>query len=509
MSSFAVDRAPTGRLAEMSLLIIAFLIGTGGFAATMMNLKGSLDPSFLRNCGVLFVICVVAHLLVRYFAPYADPLLLPCAVALNGLGLAMIYRLDLSYAAQNHPMNAAPKQLIITLAGIALMALTLAVVKDHRQMRRFTYTSMAIGLALLILPEIPGLGSEINGARIWINLFGFQFQPSELAKVCFAIFFAGYLVARRDSLALGGKKILGLRLPRLRDLGPIVIVWGVSLAVLVLQHDLGTSLLLFGLFVAMLYVATNQVSWLVIGAVLFIPGAWLAATVFPHVGARFDVWLHAFDQSVYSRQFGGSWQLVQGLFGMANGGMVGTGWGRGYPWLVSQANSDFIYASLAEELGLTGALVILVLYLIFVERAMRVAITVRDGFGKLLASGLGFAIGMQVFVVVGGVTRLIPLTGLTLPFVAAGGSSLLANWIILAILLRISNSARRPSTPGGAVSTTEINLILDREARERAEAALSGPRTRRPSAKSASPAPHAQERKTTNVVMPNEGGDRA
>lgn len=501
MPSFAVDRAPTGRLAEMSLLVVAFLIGTLAFAATMTNMLGGLTPTFARNVAVFALICLVAHLLVRYFAPYADPVLLPCAVALNGLGLAMIYRLDISYARLGTSTGAGSKQMIITALGVALMAGTLALVTDHRHMRRFTYTSMVLGIVLLLLPELPGIGSEINGARIWITVFGFQFQPSEVAKVCFAIFFAGYLVARRDSLALGGKKILGLRLPRLRDLGPILLVWGMSLAVLVLQHDLGTSLLLFGLFVAMLYVATNQVSWLGIGAALFIPGAWLAAHLFAHVGARFDVWLNAFDQKVYDREFGGSWQLVQGLFGMANGGMVGTGWGRGYPWLVSQANSDFIYASLAEEIGLSGALVLLLIYLIFIERGMRVAISVRDGFGKLLASGLAFAIALQVFVVVGGVTRLIPLTGLTLPFVAAGGSSLLANWIILAILLRISNSARRPTTPGGAVSTTEINLILDREARERAEAAASGPRVRR---SAASLADHAQHRATHVVATADQ-----
>lgn len=494
MPSFALDRAPTGRIAEICLLVLALAIGALAFAATMLNMHGHLTSAFTQGVVVLGLVCIVGHLLVRYFAPYADPVLLPCAVTLNGLGLAMIYRLDQSYEVLRQPANSSTKQLVITAVGIGLMALTLGIVRDHKQLRRFTYTSMVIGIILLILPEVPFIGSEINGARIWISIFGFNFQPSEIAKVCFAVFFAGYLVVRRDSLALGGKKFLGLRLPRLADLGPIVIVWGLSLAVLIIQHDLGTSLLLFGLFVAMLYTATNQVAWLAIGAVLFVPGAWLASQLFSHVGARFDVWLNAFDQSIYDRQFGGSWQLVQGLFGMANGGLVGTGWGRGYPWLVSQANSDFIYASLAEEVGLTGVLVVLIIYLIFIERGMRVAIGVRDGFGKLLASGLAFAIALQVFVVVGGVTRLIPLTGLTLPFVAAGGSSLLANWIILAILLRISHSARRPTHPGGAVSTTEINIILDREARERADS-HSGPRRK------SQPVPtHHQQARTTHIA---------
>ncbi|MBD3689796.1 FtsW/RodA/SpoVE family cell cycle protein [Nanchangia anserum] len=500
MASLRFDRAPTGRLAEICLLIIAFLIGTLAFASTMLNMQGALTPTFTRSVAIFFVFCVVAHLIVRYFAPYADPVLLPCAVALNGLGVAMIYRLDISYRAVGQQANVTgSKQLIITLVSIVLMAVTLIVLRDHRQLRRFTYTSMVLGIVLLLLPVLPGLGSRRGGAQIWIDVFGFTFQPSEIAKICFAVFFAGYLVARRDSLALGGKKILGLRLPRLRDFGPIVVVWILSLAVLVLQRDLGTSLLLFGLFVALLYVATNQVSWLAIGAALFLPAAWAASKIFSHVGARFEVWLDPFNPEVYNRATGGSWQLVQGLFGMANGGMIGTGWGHGYPWLVSQANSDFIYASLAEETGLSGALVLLLIYLVFVERGMRVAVSVRDGFGKLLASGLAFAIGLQVFVVVGGVTRLIPLTGLTLPFVAAGGSSLLANWMILAILLRISHSARRPATPGGTVSTTEINLILDREAREKAREHASGPRIRRKS--------EAQSTPSSEPATAQEGGE--
>ena len=255
--------------------------------------------------------------------------------------------------------------------------------------------------------------------------------------------------------------MLKLQLPRIRDLGPILLVWACSLAVLVLERDLGTSLLFFGLFVAMLYLATERISWIVLGLLLFLGGSVLAAHAFAHVGYRFEAWLHAFDSNVFNQSPGGSGQLVRGLFGMASGGLFGTGWGQGRPDLVPFAESDFIFASLGEELGLTGLLAILVCYLVLAERGLRTAIGVRDGFGKLLAGGLAFVVAFQCFVVVGGVTRLIPLTGLTLPFMAYGGSSLLANWVVVALLLRISDGARRPAPPASAIGeppTTTADL---------------------------------------------------
>jgi cell division protein FtsW (lipid II flippase) len=326
-----------------------------------------------------------------------------------------------------------------------LAAVVLVLLRDHRTLRRYTYTAMVAGLALVMLPLVPGLGATINGARIWVRLGGMSLQPAEFGKIALAVFFAGYLVTHRDTLALAGPKLLGLHLPRLRDLGPILAVWAGSLAVLVLERDLGTSLLFFGLFVAMLYLATERTSWIVLGLGLFLGGALLAARAFGHVAARFDGWLHAFDADVFARETGGSFQLVTGLFGMASGGLFGTGWGQGRPDLVPYAESDFIVASLGEELGLTGILAILLAYLVLAERGMRTAIGVRDGFGKLLAGGVSVVVAFQCFVVVGGVTRLIPLTGLTMPFLAYGGSSLLANWVIVALLLRISDSARRPA----------------------------------------------------------------
>jgi cell division protein FtsW (lipid II flippase) len=304
---------------------------------------------------------------------------------------------------------------------------------------------MVAGLVLLLLPLVPGLGTRINGAQIWIRLGPLGFQPGELAKIVLTVFFAGYLVTARDTLSLVGPRFLGLHLPRARDLGPILVAWLASLGVLVLESDLGTSLLFFGLFVAMLYVATQRVSWVVVGLVLFLAGAVSAWRLVGHVQPRVTAWLHAFDPSVYGATYGGSYQLVQGLFGFANGGLTGTGIGQGRPQTVPYAESDFILATLGEELGLAGLFAVLLLYLVLVERGLRTAVAVRDGFGKLLAGGLSFAVALQCFVVAGGVLRVIPLTGLTMPLLAYGGSSLVANWMIVGLLLRTSDAARRPA----------------------------------------------------------------
>src|SRR5690606_26725727 len=375
--------------------------------------------------------------------------------------------LDLGSQVTGGTQDLAPRQLQWTALGILCAFALVWFLRDHRTLRRYTYTAMIAGIVLVALPLVPGLGARINGAQIWINLFGFSLQPAEFAKIAFAIFFAGYLVTNRDTLALAGPKVLGLQLPRLRDLGPIIIVWLVSLAILVFERDLGTSLLFFGLFVAMLYIATERVSWVVIGLLLIAVGAVLAAPTVGHVQARVDGWLHPFGPEIYGRNPGASGQIVGGLFSLGNGGLFGTGWGAGYPRTVPYAFSDFIYASLGEELGLTGLIGILLLYLVLAERGLRTAIGVRDGFGKLLAGGLAFVMAWQLFVVVGGITRIIPLTGLTMPFVAQGGSSLLANWLVVGLLLRISDDARRPSSlpvrgqvaPGGARTRTDSDPV--------------------------------------------------
>ena len=372
MATVQVSPGRRHHVAGFSLLLLSIAVGVAGFLLVNLNRTGEIPSDWGRQIGVFVAVAVAVRLVVAFAAPYADPVILPVAVALTGVGLSMIYRLDMSYATMVYQTYGSRQSMFALLAAVVAAA-TLLLVRDHRVLRRYTYTFMILSLALLILPILPGLGVEKYGSRVWVSLFGFQFQPAEFAKITLAIFFAGYLVTNRDKLSVGGPKVLGLRLPRLRDLGPILVVWLASIAVLVLQQDLGTSLLLFGLFVAMLYVATNRVSWLVIGALLFVPAAFLAVKMFPHVANRFSVWLNAMDPAIYEAG-GGSYQVVQGLFGMANGGLLGTGWGRGYPQLVPLAQSDFILASLAEELGLVGVMAILMLYLILIERGLRAAL---------------------------------------------------------------------------------------------------------------------------------------
>lgn len=467
MATIEPGRVRGGRASEFGLLVLALVLGMGAYAIVGLSMNGSVPANFYPLMAGMISLSFGMHLVVRWKAPFADPTLLPVAVALNGLGLAMIYRLDLGNQLKGSSADPlAAKQLGWMAVGMVTAAGVIWVLRDHRTLRRYTYTAMSVGLVLLVLPLIPKVGKEINGARIWIRFAGFSLQPAELAKICFAVFFAGYLVTNRDTLTLAGRRLLGMQLPRIRDLGPLVVVWLASIAVLILESDLGTSLLFFGLFLAMLYIATERISWVVIGLSMFAVGATFAALSFPHVQGRFNAWLHALDPKMYDKSFGGSFQLVQGMFSLANGGLTGTGWGEGRPDIVPFASSDFIYAALGEELGLTGLFAILLMYLLLVERGIRIAIGTRDGFGKLLAGGLAFVISWQVFVVVGGITRVIPITGLTMPFLAYGGSSLLANWIIVALLLRISDNARRP-TPlplRGAPESPTISQPADESA---------------------------------------------
>jgi cell division protein FtsW (lipid II flippase) len=429
-----------GRRSEAGLLALAVVIGVGARAFVDHNAGQGIDATLAVYAAVLALTAIAAHTVLRLRAEWADPVLFPAVFTLNVLGLALIRRVDFAYAERGRETHFGETQAMWALVGIALALTVVALLKDHRLLRRYTYTAGVVGLVLLLLPLVPGLGRTVNGAQIWIGVFGRSFQPGEFAKIAFVIFFAGYLVTNRDTLALAGPKFLGIRFPRARDLGPILVVWATALVVQIYERDLGASLLFFGIFVAMLYVATERISWVIVGLGLFIAGAALAGTLFGHVGARYTAWLNALDPDVYLEY---SYQLVQGLFGMASGGLFGTGLGEGSPGLVPYAESDFIVATLGEELGLTGLLAILTLYVIIVQRAMRAAIGVRDGFGKLVAAGLGFALALQVFVVVGGVTRVIPLTGITTPFLAYGGSALIANWIVIALLLRISDQARR------------------------------------------------------------------
>jgi cell division protein FtsW (lipid II flippase) len=453
-------RQPTRRGAEAGLLLLVFVVGATAYVQVDLAIRGTLASDTVPVLLAIAALLLLAHLAVRFLATYADPIIVPAVAALNILGLAMIHRLDLAEAqraARNGGVVPSPDvytQLTWTALGIILFVAVLVVVKDHRTLQRYTYTAMFAGLVLLLLPLAPGIGAEINGARLWLRLGGLSFQPGEIAKILLTIFFAGYLTVTRDSLALVRTKIIGIEFPRGRDMGPLFVAWFVSLGVLVFERDLGTSLLFFGLFVSLLYIATQRRSWLVLGAVLFTTGAVLAYLAFGHVRLRVDVWLHPFGDEANS-----SYQIAQSLYGFASGGMFGSGLGQGYPQLVPYAKSDFIVAAFGEELGLIGLMAMLVLYGIIVERGLRSAIACRDVFGTLLAAGLSISLGLQVFVVVGGVSRLIPLTGLTTPFLAQGGSSLVANWIAIGLLMRVSDAARRPDTESVSLEDAPTQVV--------------------------------------------------
>ncbi|MGY1740429.1 MULTISPECIES: FtsW/RodA/SpoVE family cell cycle protein [unclassified Blastococcus] len=443
--SGAPGAVPTRRGTELVMLAFAVVITLAAQSVVDITLTGSLRPELATFGGWFTALWVVMHLVVRRFAPYADPLLLPAVALLTGLGLTMIHRLDLAgdQVGAAATREDAPVQLVWATLGVGLFVAVLLVVRDHRLLARFAYTLALVGLFLMAVPALlPASISSVNGAKIWIRVAGFSIQPGEFAKICLIIFFAAYLVDKRDVLALASRRVMGLELPRGRDLGPVLVAWGLSILVLVFERDLGSSLLLFGIFVVMLYIATERASWLVIGVGLFAAGAFLAYQLFGHVRVRVDTWLDPFAY----RDTGG-FQLVQSLFGLGTGGLFGAGLGGGRPDEVPVAKSDFIAAAIGEELGLFGLVAVIIVYLVLVERGLRSSLIVRDAFGKLLAAGLSFAIAWQVFVVLGGVTGLLPLTGLTTPFVAYGGSSLVANFALLAILVRISDAARRPATP--------------------------------------------------------------
>lgn len=427
------------RVRYLLQIIFALLISALGFFQLSERMNGSPTSGSVVMQIVCALMFLVAWGLMSRFQKFGNQSIFACVLMLTSIGILMISRID----GEMDTAVATRQMMWLCMALVCCYAL-FAFMKDYRILRRFSYVSMVIGLALLLSPMIPGLGREIGGARIWIGVGSYQLQPGEFAKLFLAFFFASYLFNHRDQLAVGGRKVFGLQLPRLRDLGPIVIVWVASMGVLILQHDLGTSLMFFAMFVAMLYVATGRASWLIIGFLAFAIGCVAAAHLFAHVGYRVDAWLHPFDSEIYNRYPGGSSQIVQGLFGLAAGGLFGTGLGEGHPAITPLANSDFIFASAGEELGLVGVFAILMLYLLIIAAGMITAMKIKDGFGKLLASGLVFTMAFQVFTVVGGITLVIPLTGLTMPYMAAGGSSLIANYILAALLIIISNAANKP-----------------------------------------------------------------
>ncbi|MFI7020769.1 FtsW/RodA/SpoVE family cell cycle protein [Streptomyces sp. NPDC050164] len=430
----SVRRLPRRRGIELALIVLAVLLSVYGYCAVGLARHGTLPPGAAGYGAGLGVLALLAHLAVRLRAPRADPLLLPIGVLLNGLGLVLIYRLDLETPGD----RAAPAQLIWSTLGVTLFILVVLLLRDHRVLQRYTYVCVVAALVLLTLPI---LFPAVNGARIWIRIAGFSIQPGEFAKVLLAVFFAAYLAANRNALAYTGRRIWKLRLPTGRVLGPIVAVWLVSVGVLILERDLGTSLLFFGLFVVLLYVATGRTGWIAVGLLLAALGAVAVGRLEPHVHSRIETWLHPFA-SIEAGE--GPNQLAQSLFAFAEGGMLGTGLGLGHSALIGFAvKSDFILATAGEELGLAGLSAIFLLYGLLVERGYRAGLAVREPFGRLLAVGLASLVALQVFVIAGGVTGLIPLTGMAMPFLAQGGSSVVTNWAIVALLVRVSDSARR------------------------------------------------------------------
>ncbi len=454
-------RYETRRGTELLFVFAAALIVACAEAFVEITRNDKLSGHVATYALVVLAVGLACHVAIRKTARYADPLLLPCAVLLVGLGLVMIHRLDLGLAQQaaendvTYTGVAAASQVVWAFVGLAVFLVVLLGIRDHRMLTRYAYTLALIGLFLLMLPAVlPAQYSEVNGARIWIRVAGFSIQPGEISKIALTIFAASYLVDKRDVLSLAGRRLLGIDLPRGRDLGPVLVAWLISIGVLVRNHDLGTSLMFFGLFVVLLYAATERVSWVIIGVVLFAGGCYISYQLFGTVKERVSVWLHVFD---YQQDEG--YQMSQSLFGLGTGGLFGAGLGGGRPELVPVAKSDFILASFGEETGLFGLVAILALYLVLISRGFATALAVRDSFGKLLVTGLSFSFGLQLFVVAGGISRLLPVTGLTTPFLSYGGSSLVANFGLLALLLRVSDAARRPPTTPPSAVTTESGPV--------------------------------------------------
>ena len=432
------------RSRNFEAVLLFWVAGIHAFALAQIQLAVSQRMSWdmLYYWAPPTISAWILHYVLRKYVLNADGLLLPLAFLLNGLGIAMIYRLDLAEITRGGEDLFAERQVWLSCFAMLVAAIVVRLVRNPLVLRRFPYLAGAAAVVLLLLPAAPVIGRTFNGATLWIAIGDLSFQPGEIAKILLAIFFAGYLVSRKGPLSEIGSRVLGMRIPRAKDLGPILLFWVASMAVLVIQRDLGTSILYFGLFLVMIYTATGRGFYVGIGLVMMVTGALVASRLFGYVGARFDSWLAPFATENYTAP-GGSYQLVQGLFGMAHGDVIGAGLGSGFPQLIPLAESDFIFAALGEELGLAGIFAILAIYLLIVYRGLRIANTHQDDFSKLLALGFSFVLGLQVFIVAGGVMGLLPLTGLTTPFLAAGGSALLANWSIIALLLVLSDSSLR------------------------------------------------------------------
>ncbi|MDO5533380.1 MAG: FtsW/RodA/SpoVE family cell cycle protein [Propionibacteriaceae bacterium] len=444
MAEVVVYRRRT--VVSLVMMLLALALGAGGYILTAFTQLGAFPDPWVMSVGPVqfsgpwfvgvaawMVLGLVAWGVTAWRLPYADPLILPVAFLLCGIGISMIYRLD-----QADNLRSAELQMLWLFLAVACFVAVVVWLRDHRRLQRFTYLWFLAGFVLLLAPLVPGLGKENHGARIWIEVGPFSFQPAEIAKIVLSVAFAAYLVEKKDVLAMAGRRFAGIDFPRARDLGPIAIAWVFALIILVFQKDLGTTLLFFGLFVAMLYVATERPSWAILGVGMVAVLGVVGYNAFSHVQTRFSSWLDPFSD--YDRNL----QVISAQFGFAWGGLFGTGWGQGRPYLTPLAKNDFIAAAVGEELGLYGLVAMILLFGVIVARLLRAALAAREGFGKLLATGLGFVFALQVFIILGGVTRLLPLTGLTTPFVSQGGSSLISNFLLLGVMLTITHQIRRP-----------------------------------------------------------------
>lgn len=431
-------------IAGFTALLLQAHADSSGVGARSANLTLDRASTVGITYGAVFLgLCVVGHLVIRYALPYADPYLFPLAAALASVGIVVIYRIEPALARQ---------QAQWMVVGLILFAATILILRKHGLglLERYRYTIVAVGIAMTVLPRLPVIGGEVNGSYLDVHVGPISFQPAELAKVALVIFLASYLADNRQVLVTAGKRVLGVTIPPMKQFGPMLVVWGAAMLTLLITDELGTSLMFYGAFLALLYVATGRLSFPVIGLAIFLLGSWVIVTHVPHVNARIEAWQTPFKPSLYNAEYGGSYQLAQALFSQADGGLLGNGFGRSLltngagGFILPVPESDMIYAVITDEIGLAGSAAILACYLLFVYRGLKIATLARDSFSKLLAVGLSITVALQVFVIVGGVTRVIPLTGVTLPLVAYGGSSVVMNLVLLALLLVISDRARRP-----------------------------------------------------------------
>lgn len=426
------------RRTELGLLVLAVALTAGAYTLVSLGKTAEVPANLRPFVGVIAGLLALAHLAVRRFAKFADSGLLPLAGALNGIGYVFIVRLK---------PDLASRQAAWTGVAIVAFIATLIVVRTVRRLEYLRYTFALAGTVLLLLPLVPGVGYERNGSRIWVRLGPITFQPGEIAKLTLAIFFASYLVEKRELLAVAGRRVMGITFPELKHLGPIALSWGVSIAVMVVEKDLGSSLLFFALFVSMIWVATGRIFYLVVGTVAFLSGAFVAYHLFGHVAVRVSTWINPWPTAN-----GKGYQLVQSLYAFGTGGISGTGLALGSPGRIPASYNDFIFAAIGEELGLFGTSAVLAIFFLIVGSGLRIALRADSAFEKLLATGLTTILGLQTFIIVGGVTRIVPLTGVTLPFVSYGGSSLLVNYILIALLLRISHDTTARRAPEVAAS---------------------------------------------------------